>query len=209
MAGTGDQKAARPIPMDRLWADQRTSARHRRSGAGGRCRRLRRPARPAAASCAQPEGRPVPHLDPGARRAVSRLHRAGAGAAARTRRRLSGHGGVARLPEVEAADPEAGRRRRRERRGTGGRAAVPAEAAGSHARCRRPAGQPQPARPRCLRARHAGTGHRREAQRVFGQRSTICSPPMPSSASARRSPMCASPSAASGRSRRRARSSPA
>jgi segregation and condensation protein A len=39
-------------------------------------------------------------------------------------------------------------------------------------------GQPQPARPRRLRARHAGNRHRREAQQ-YRRRSTTCSPPMP------------------------------
>jgi segregation and condensation protein A len=59
----------------------------------------------------------------------------GEGAEAGARRRLSGHGGMARLPQVEAPDPQAAGRRGRERRRTGRRAAVPAEAAGSDARC--------------------------------------------------------------------------
>ena len=83
-------------------------------------------------------------------------------------------------PEVEAADPQAARRGRRERRGTGGGAAVPAEAAGGHARRGRPAGQPQPARPRRLRARHAGSWSSSRSATNIRPPSTTCSPPMPS-----------------------------
>ena len=166
--GDAGQQGRKGRPDGPSVGRERRCARHRRSVAGGRRRRLRGSARPAAASCAQPEGRPGAHFHPGARRAVSGVHRERAKAPAGARRRLSGHGRVARLPQVEAADPQAAGRRRRKRRGTGRRAAVPPEAAGSHARRRGAAGQPQPARPRRVRARHAGTGHRREAQRVFG-----------------------------------------
>ena len=154
--------------MDRLWAENDDSRVDRRSVAGRRRRRLRRPARSSAASCPHPEGRSGAHLDPGAGRAISDLCRDGEGAQARACRRLSGDGGVAGLPQVEASHPQAARRRWRKRRGTGGGAAVPAEAAGSDARRLGAPGQPQPARPRRVRARHAGNGHRRKAQRLFG-----------------------------------------
>ena len=77
--------------------------RARRAGADRRRRRLRRPARPAADARAAAEGRSREDLDPGAGRPVSRLHRGGAQAAARTRRRLSRDGGVARLSEIAPA----------------------------------------------------------------------------------------------------------
>ena len=63
----------------------------------------RRPARSAARAGAAPEGRSREDLDPGAGRPVSRVHRGGAHAAARARRRLSGDGRLARLSEVAAA----------------------------------------------------------------------------------------------------------
>ena len=59
---------------------------------------------------------------------------AGAEAAPRARRRLSRDGGLARLPQVEAAAAARGRHRRpADGRGAGGAAGLPPEAAGGHA----------------------------------------------------------------------------
>ena len=77
--------------------------RRRRRNARRRRRGLRRSARPAARHGAHAEGRSRQDLDPRARPAISRLHRRGAAAEARDRRRLSRHGGLARLPQIEAA----------------------------------------------------------------------------------------------------------
>ena len=60
--------------------ERRVARLTERSVAGRRCRRLRRSARPAAASRPQPEGRSGAHLDPGAGRAISRLRRDARGA---------------------------------------------------------------------------------------------------------------------------------
>ena len=116
----------------------RRRARQRRAGAGGRRRGLRRPARPAAVAGAPAEGRSRQDLDPGAGRPVSRLHRGGAQAAARTRRRLSRDGGLARLPEVAPAAAGGRRSRRAERRGHGQRAGLAAQAPRGDPRGRRP-----------------------------------------------------------------------
>ena len=109
-------------------------ARRRRRSPRRRRGRLRGPARSAPEARARPEGRSREDLDPGARRAVSRLHRGGAPAAARDRRRLSRHGRLARLSEVAAA--AAGRRGggRAERRGACRRARAPPAASGGDAR---------------------------------------------------------------------------
>jgi segregation and condensation protein A len=53
------------------------------------------------------------------------------------------------------------------RRGTGRGAAVPPQAAGGDARRGGAAGQPQPARPRRLRPRHAGNGDRRHQRNEY------------------------------------------
>src|SRR5215475_7932289 len=62
---------------DAIRSRRRSGAGDERAGIGGRCRGLRRPARPVA--CARPpaEGRPRQNFDPGARGPVSRLHRGG------------------------------------------------------------------------------------------------------------------------------------
>ena len=82
--------------------------RDRRAGADRRRRGLRGAARPAADARAPAEGRSRQNFDPGARRPVSRLHRGGAPAAARTRRRLSRDGGVARLSQIAPAAARGG-----------------------------------------------------------------------------------------------------
>ena len=76
------------------------------------------------------------------------------GAEAGDRRRLSRHGGVARLPQIlpaAAQDPEADP----EPRGTGAAAAAAAAAARRDARGGRAADRPRPDRPRRVRARRA------------------------------------------------------
>ena len=141
-----------------------------------RRRRLRRPARPPARARAPPEGRPRPDLDPGARRAVPRLHRGGAAHAPRARGRLSRDGGLARLPEVAPAAARAAEGR--------GARAPPTSPTALALRLRRleamreaarKLGERDAARPRRLRPRRAGAGRDPQEPALARRRSTTCS----------------------------------
>ncbi len=101
----------------------------RGAGARGRCRGLRRSARPAARTRAPAEGGSRQDLHPGAGKSVPLLHRDGAGAAIGTRRRLSRDGGLARLSQIAVAAARYARSRRPERRGHGDCARAAAQAA--------------------------------------------------------------------------------
>ena len=135
-----------------------------------------------------------------------RLHRGGAQAAARARRRLSGDGGMARLSQIAAAAARTPTRRRARAPRTWRNALA--------LRLRRleairDVAEQLLARPQLDRdvfgRGAAGADRRNQEARNGRRRSTICSPPMRSSASTRRWRMCASPSARSGRWPKRAR----
>ena len=81
----------------------------RRRSADRQPGRLRGSARPAAGAGAHAEGGPGQDLRAGAGRAVSGIHRPGAESPAGAGGRLSGDGGVAGVPEVEAAAAARGR----------------------------------------------------------------------------------------------------
>ena len=179
----------------------------RRAGAGDRRRGLRRPARSSAHAGAPAEGRPRQDFDPGACRPVPRLHRGGAQNAAGACRRLSGDGGVARLPEIASAaagaapSPKASAPRTwrpRWRSGCGG----------SKRSGRWPSNC---STGRSSAARFSSAASRSRSPRSSGRngrrRSTTCCRPMPGSGKNRRGPSCACPSARCGRSPKRAKRS--
>ncbi len=115
---TGDPAPSAPPTSRRWWSMSRAS-------------------RDRSISCcarAPAEGRSRQDLDPGAGGPVPRLHRGGAQAAARARRRLSRDGGLARLSEVAAAAARHPRARRAERRGHGECAGAAAQASRSDPR---------------------------------------------------------------------------
>ena len=132
----------------------RSRRRRGRARADRQSRRVRGAARPPAHARPRPEGRSRPHLHPGAGRAVSGLYRSGAAAEHRACGRLSGHGGVARLPQVAAAASRRGTGRRGAERPRDGRGAgLPAAPPGRHARCVGGADGAPATRPGCLRRR--------------------------------------------------------
>ena len=116
-------------------------------------------------------------------RAISRLSRRGAGAEARDRRRLSGDGGVARLPQILPAAAQ-GPRAGPEPRGDRAAAADAAAAARRDARGRRAAARPRPASAATCScaARPKGCGW--SASRRGRCAISTCSPPMARSARA-------------------------
>ena len=136
------------------------------------------------------EGRPRAALHPAAGRAVPRLCPRGAPAQPGARRRLSGHGGLAGLPQVAAAAAGRGRGgRRAERAGARRGAGFPAAPAGGM----REAGKPADGRARFL----AGTCSRaaiRKGSRWSGGRSSrsrcsTCCRPMARTGAAAASPV--------------------
>ena len=114
-------------------------------------------------------------------------------------RRLSGDGGLARLPEIAAAAAGAAGRRRSERRGNGDRARQPAAPAGGDPRGRQPPDEPAAVAARGVPARQSRSRSPISAIPITRRPCTICSPPMPRSASSACWPRCISPSARCGR----------
>ena len=143
----------------------------------------------AAGAGAAAKGRPAQDFHSGAGRPVPRVHRSGPQDQARTRRRLSGDGGMARLSEVAAA--AAGTRN-----ADGPSAEEMATALANRLRrleAIREASNRLMNRPQLERdIFRAAIRNRspRSSTRIFPRRSTICSPPMPRSASSRRWPGC-------------------
>ena len=98
----GRRHEPRPLAISRRGGAARRR-RHRGGDAHRRSRGLRGPARHAARHGADAEGGSAQHLDPRARRAVSRLRFRGRAAADRARGGLSGDGRLARLAEIAPA----------------------------------------------------------------------------------------------------------
>src|SRR5512139_2062242 len=147
-----------------------------RGGAGGpaigpvdaRSRRLGRTARPAAYAGARAEGRSRQDLDPRPGRAISRLHRRCEEAQAGDCRRLSGDGGMARLPQILPAAAQ-GSGSGSEPRGAGASAPAPPAAAQCDARGGGAAARARLSRPRRLQARRTRGAARDPQVRLAGR----------------------------------------